>query len=156
QGKRERLVSHSGRADPFGPHPAPEAPLHDRYTLLSAAMVRKRIFTFALVFVGLLTPVFGEALKVRIESERLRVSAPELHLLAGRRLERLRNGSTAIYSLQLTVRNERSGHISARVLQRFSFSYDLWEEKFTVTRLDSPTRSASNLSAARAEAWCIE
>ncbi len=42
------------------------------------------------------------------------------------------------------------------MLQRFSFSYDLWEEKFTVTRLDSPTRSASNLPAARAEAWCLD
>ena len=39
---------------------------------------------------------------------------------------------------------------------RFVFSYDLWEEKFAVTRLEPSPRAISHLSAAAAEAWCLD
>jgi hypothetical protein len=85
----------------------------------------------------------------------MRVGGPQLHFLTSGALDRLHNGATVTYELQLSVRTEQTGHALSRVLQRFTFSYDLWEEKFSVTRLDSPARSASNLSASRAEGWCL-
>jgi hypothetical protein len=98
----------------------------------------------------------AEALRLRVEGEHLRVTAPGLHFLAGHPMERLRNGAAVNYILQLTVRNERVGRIVARAPERFTVSYDLWEEKFAVSRQGIPTRSASNLSSTATETWCIE
>src|SRR5262249_13689899 len=38
----------------------------------------------------------------------------------------------------------------------FAVSYDLWEEKFAVTKLGSAPKAVSHLTAAAAEAWCID
>jgi hypothetical protein len=100
--------------------------------------------------------VWAQNLKVRVEGDRLRVSATQLRLITGRPLERLHNGATVPYVLQLSARTERAGRVLTKVLERFTLSYDLWEEKFTVTRLGTPARSASNLTAAAAEAWCLD
>ena len=98
----------------------------------------------------------AEGLKVRIDGDRLRSSGAQLHFLTGRPLERLHNGRTVTYVLELLIRSERAGRVLARMAERFTFSYDLWEETFSVTRLASPARSASNLSGIAAEAWCLE
>src|SRR5688572_9001977 len=100
--------------------------------------------------------LLAQNLKVRLEADRLRISGPQLRLLTGRPLERLRNGSSVTYVLELTVRTEKAGRVLSRVRERFSLSYDLWEERFSVTRQATPTRSASNLSAAAAQAWCLD
>ncbi len=119
-------------------------------------MVRRRVLLFALLSVTLTATALGQTLKVRVERDQLRVTDSQLRFLTGRPLDRLHNGATVTYALQLTIRNEKSGRVSSRLTQRFAFSYDLWEEKFTVTRLDSPARSASNLSIAKAQAWCLD
>jgi hypothetical protein len=100
--------------------------------------------------------LLAEDLRLQIESDRVRVSAPQLHFLTGHPLERLHNGAAITYLLQLTVRAERAGRVLARIPERFTVSYDLWEEKFSVTRHAVPARSASNLSIAAVESWCIE
>ena len=112
-------------------------------------------FTLTLL---LLVPDTGMAqhLKARVEGDRLRVSGPQVHFLLPPAVERLRNGTTVTYVLQLTVRNERLGHIVSRITERFRLSYDLWEEKYAVTRLASPTRSASNLTTNGVESWCLD
>jgi hypothetical protein len=97
-----------------------------------------------------------ESLRLRIDGDHLRVTAPGLHFVTGHPLERLRNGAAVNYVLEMTVRNQRAGRILARVSERFTISYDLWEEKFAVSRQAVPARSASNLSSSAAEAWCIE
>jgi hypothetical protein len=43
-----------------------------------------------------------------------------------------------------------------RAFERFTVSYDVWEERFSVVRLRDFRKSASNLSANAAEAWCLE
>ena len=35
-------------------------------------------------------------------------------------------------------------------------SYDLWEEKFSVTKLVTPRRTARHLTNNAAEAWCLQ
>jgi hypothetical protein len=98
----------------------------------------------------------GQSLSARIDRDQLRVLSPRLHFLIGEPLTRLRNGATVNYEFQLVLRTDRNSRPVARAQQRFAVSYDLWEEKFAVTRLDTAPRSVSHLSAAAAEAWCVD
>jgi hypothetical protein len=43
-----------------------------------------------------------------------------------------------------------------RVAARYVVSYDLWEEKFSVTSLTGTRKSARHLNAQAAETWCLE
>jgi hypothetical protein len=100
--------------------------------------------------------VQSPALGVTWDGDNLHVSAPRLHFLSGKPLERLRDGATVVFLSQLTVLTDGRGGIFRRVPDRLVVSYDLWEEKFSVTRLGGTPRSVSHLSAAAAEAWCLE
>jgi hypothetical protein len=47
----------------------------------------------------------------------------------------------------------------ARSVARFAVSYDIWEERFSVTQIGDRSdqkRTVSHLSAASAEAWCFD
>lgn len=98
----------------------------------------------------------AQSLTVRLDRDQLRVAAPRTHFLAGEPLERLHNGASVNYVFQVVVSAERSGRALARIQQRFAVSYDLWEEKFAVSKLGASPRSVSHLSAAAAEAWCLD
>jgi hypothetical protein len=95
-------------------------------------------------------------LEARLNSEGLRVSAPRLHFLQARTLERLKDGGTVAADLQLSIWVDSKSFFFRRAAGRFAISYDLWEEKFAVTRLLPSRRSITHLSAAAAEAWCVE
>jgi len=100
--------------------------------------------------------VAGQSLTVRIDGPQLRIAAPRLHFLVGGALSRLHDGATVKYAFQLEAKADKNGIVLARTQEQFAVSYDLWEEKFAVTKLGSAPRSISHLSAAAAEAWCIE
>lgn len=120
---------------------------------------RNRIRRFgAVTFLGVAcsTLLFAQAVRARVEGDRLRITAVPVHFLGGSALTRLHSGAAVTYRLRLKVVAERGGKELARAEERFTFSYDLWEEKFAVTRAGVPTRSASNLTAAKAEAWCLD
>jgi hypothetical protein len=95
-------------------------------------------------------------LVVRLEGERLRVAAPNLRFLSGRPLERLRNGAPVVFDAQLELRTGGSRSIRERTAARCVVSYDLWEERFSVARTGGSTRLAARLTAAAAEASCLE
>ena len=109
---------------------------------------------------GLTVPLFSlraaESLEIQYDGDNLHVSAPRLHFLIGKPLERLKDGASVTYLAQLTLFND--DHITQvkRRQGRFVVSYALWEEKFSVTQLGSAPRSVEGLSAAAAEAWCLE
>ena len=86
----------------------------------------------------------------------MHLMAPRIHFLTGEALRRLRDGATVNYELQLTARPDRAGKLLGRAIEHFSVSYDLWEEKFAVTRLGGSPKTATHLSAAAAEGWCID
>ena len=48
------------------------------------------------------------------------------------------------------------GAVVAQARQSFNLSFDLWEERFAVTRVGTPPRSVSHLRSREAEAWCLE
>ncbi|MBI1789436.1 MAG: hypothetical protein HYR60_18020 [Acidobacteria bacterium] len=95
-------------------------------------------------------------LLVRREGERLRVSAPQIRFLGGRPLEQLRNGVTVGFVSQVSLFLESQSAVASRAVDRFILSFDLWEEKFTATRMGPPSRSVSRLTAPAAEAWCLD
>ena len=95
-------------------------------------------------------------LVVRWNPDDTGVSAPNLHFLSGKQLDRLHDGATVPFDFQLTLFAQTSNEPLRRMLDRFAISYDLWEEKFSVTRTRAPRKSVSHLSAAAAETWCVD
>lgn len=113
-------------------------------------------FPAALVF---LLCQFAEAqeLKPLWNGAQLRAAAPALRFLSGRSLDMIRNGRAVTYDFQLSL--TVPGQAARRAVERFVISYDLWEERFSVTRLSSTAslrRTAANLTQAAVEAWCLE
>lgn len=100
--------------------------------------------------------VLAQDLTVRRAADALLVSAPRLHFLTGKPLERMRNGASVTYDMQLSVLNESRQLVLRRGFERFVVSYDLWEEKFSATRMRTARTSASHLSAEAAESWCLD
>ena len=99
----------------------------------------------------------AQPLEITFDGDSLHVSAPGLHFLTGKPLERLKDAATVVFLCQLTLWSENHDNAIRRVPNRFVVSYDLWEEKFSVTQLGSAPRSTPHvLSAPAAEAWCQE
>ncbi len=93
---------------------------------------------------------------VRLVDGRLRVTAPHLKFVSGKPLERLQNGAPVPFAFQLAVSTDRWATVLSRDIERFVFSYDLWEEKFAVAKAGYPRKSVSHLTARAAEAWCVD
>ena len=108
---------------------------------------------------GFTVPLFraqaAPRLNVSFDGDNLHVAAPQLHFLTGQPLGRLRDGATVVFLSQLTLLREDHVSVFRKVLDRLTVSYDVWEEKFRVT-LGSSGPSASRLSAAAAETWCLD
>jgi hypothetical protein len=116
----------------------------------------RRAAAYVLFLVALASVAAAQSFTARIDGEQLHVAAPRIHLLTGEALQRLKNGATVIYELQLSARPDRTGKLLANTVERFAVSYDLWEEKFAVAKLGRSPKSVSHLSSAAAEAWCMD
>jgi hypothetical protein len=97
--------------------------------------------------------VRGQELKAAWDGKDLRVKALKLHFLAGKPLENLRNGRAVPFDFHLSL--AAGGVALRRVVERFVISYDLWEEKYAVTRLEQ-RKEQSNLPREEAESWCLD
>jgi hypothetical protein len=86
----------------------------------------------------------------------IRVTAPAVHFLTGKSLSRLHDGAAVPFDFQLIVTSGSKNNVVARALERFTVSYDVWEEKFSVVRVRDFRRSGMRLSAASAESWCLD
>lgn len=95
-------------------------------------------------------------LNVERDGDRLRVSAPQFHFLTGQPLEHLHDGRSVTYVFTVSLQVQRGQARGAGVTRQVIFSYDLWEERFSVARVDEPRTSASHLTASAAEAWCMD
>ncbi len=124
--------------------------------------VSRRWWIVAAVSAPFAVALNAESLALRLTPGNfLHISAPQLHFLSGKSLERLKDGRTVSFFGQLSISTDANATVQARALARFALSYDIWEEKFKATRFsvskaEMPPRSASNLTAAAAEAWCID
>lgn len=89
-------------------------------------------------------------------SSEIHVGAPTLHFLTGKSLARLHDGTAVPFDFQLVVTAGSKDNVVARALERFTVSYDVWEEKFSVVRVRDFRRSGMRLTAASAESWCLD
>ena len=84
------------------------------------------------------------------------IAAPHLHFLIGQSLQRLHDGAVVPLDFQLTIAAGSKTNVVTRALERFTISYDVWQERFSVTRLRDFHKSSLNLSANAAETWCLD
>ena len=98
----------------------------------------------------------SEDLFARRSGGEIHVLAPRLHFLSGKSLDRLRDGAAVPFDFQLSIAAGLKNNIVAHNVERFTVSYDVWEEKFRVVRLRDFRKSPAGLTASAAEAWCIE
>jgi hypothetical protein len=123
--------------------------------------MQRRRFTacpgaFAVVVAAVVLAAQPASLTVERQGDHLRLSAPTFHFLEGKPLEHLHNGAAVPYLFSVTVRPVQGGGGTIRLQRRFVVSYDLWEEKFAIVQEGRAPRSVSHLSAAAAEAWCLD
>jgi hypothetical protein len=98
----------------------------------------------------------SDQLFVRRASAEIHVTAPRLHFLTQQSLQRLHDGAVVPFDFQLTIAAGSKNTVVTRALERFTISYDVWQEKFAVTRLRDFRKSSLNLSANAAETWCLD
>jgi hypothetical protein len=98
----------------------------------------------------------GQSVTVRTVAGALQVQAPGFGFVEGPVLDRLREGRSVRVDLELLVLEGPQGAAVGRTHESFALSFDLWEERFAVTRLGTPSRSVSHLRAKAAEAWCLQ
>lgn len=112
------------------------------------------------VWAVLALPVWTQPSEGRLEPrwtpDGVQFRAPKLHFLEGRVRQRLLDGATVPLLFQVSVAAGEPSMIIRRIAERFAVSYDLWEEKFSVTPLQKGARAFSHKSAAAAESWCLD
>jgi hypothetical protein len=102
----------------------------------------------------------GPELVVHLDGDFLRISLPHLDFLKGKPLDRLKDGASVAFIGQLTITTAPNAlKPAARSVARFALSYDIWEERFSVTKIGQTSdsrRAASHLSVQGAQNWCID
>ena len=130
---------------------------HPRKPAVLAAIALAALFCLELV--GMTVSSQG-LLPHRVAGD-IRVTAPSLHFLTGKSLSRLHDGAVVPFDFQLIISTSpgaagSKANVVARSLERFTVSYDVWEEKFSVVRVRDFRRSNMRLSASSAESWCLD
>ena len=119
--------------------------------------ISRRNWLLAGMAIGVSRLRAADALEVSFDGDSLRVAAPALHFLTGKPLERLRDAATVTFLSQLTLSADRDGRVVVkRQPERLVVSYDLWEEKFSVTILGQGQRRPFIGTAQQAEDWCFD
>jgi hypothetical protein len=98
----------------------------------------------------------AQTVGVKLDAEQLRVSVPQMHFVGAEVLQRLRNGIAVNYVFKVGVTSSRTSKPATESIYRFVISYDIFEEKFAVSRIEPNPRSITHLSEAAAEQWCLD
>jgi len=118
--------------------------------------ISRRSWLLAGVAIPLFRARADQGLSVIFDGDSLRPSAPGLHFLTGRALDRLKDARTVVFLSQLTLLADDRVTIFRRVPQRFYVSYAIWDEKFKVTIPGATPESRLWPTAEQAENWCVE
>ena len=95
-------------------------------------------------------------LQVRLDGDFVRIAAPQLRFLSGKTLERLKDGASVAFLGQISLSTSENGPVESRSVARFALSYDIWEEKFSVTRIQQTRHTVSHLSLDAAQNWVLD
>ena len=129
-------------------HERPEILTVDRRLSRPAALVVLTLFLWA--------ALDAQAVTVNRVGDAMTVRAPGFTFIKGEPLARLKDGRSVRVDLELAILPKAGAPGVTQSRQTFVLSYDLWEERFAVTQVGGPARSAAYLTAAAAEAWCLE
>ncbi len=111
----------------------------------------------AVALVSLDARLGSQSMTVTATSGDVRVQAPGFRFLSGQTLARLKDGLTVRVEIEMRVLAAPGAATpAAQNRQTFVLSYDLWEERFAASISGTGSRSVSHLTAAAAEAWCIQ
>jgi hypothetical protein len=100
--------------------------------------------------------VVAQSFDVRAVAGMLQLRGSGVGLIEGRVADHLKDGRSVRVDFELTVLEKPRGGAVAHGQYGFIVSYDLWEQRFAVTRAGTPPRSISHLTARNAEGWCLE
>ena len=111
-----------------------------------------------IALVLLTSPVLlaGQSLSVLAMEGALHVRMPQWGFIEGQVSERLQDGRSVRIDFELTVLEKPQGPSVAKAQHSFNLSFDLWEQRFAVTRIGNSPRSISHLTARAAETWCLD
>ena len=115
-----------------------------------------RLGVVALVLITSPLRLTAQSLSVRTVANALHVRAAGLGFITGEVAARLQDGRSVRVDFDLTVLEKPQGAAIARAQQGFNLSFDLWEQRYAVTRIGPMPRSISHLTARGAEDWCLD
>jgi hypothetical protein len=98
----------------------------------------------------------SQSITVHPTGEHLQIRTTRFAFLSGETVDRLKDGRSVRAELTLLVLPAPGKSALVTVRRIFGLSYDLWEERFAVTTVDTPRQTISHLTAAAAQAWCID
>ena len=98
----------------------------------------------------------AQSITVRAVGDMVHVRASALGLIEGRVADHLRDGRAVRVDFALAVVEKAGGRLIAQATQSFNVSFDIWEQRFAVTRLGTTPRSVSHLTSKDAESWCVD
>ena len=102
------------------------------------------------------TPASAQSVTVRAAGDTLQVRGSGLRLIEGPVADHLKDGRSVRVEFEMTILDRPQGATVTQNRQAFVLSYDLWEQRYAVTRTGGTPRSISHLLARDAEAWCLE
>jgi hypothetical protein len=106
--------------------------------------------------IAMTSSVDAQTLTVRAVGDAMHVRASGLGFISGPVLDRLQDGRSVRVDFDLIVLEKPNGAVVTRGQQSFNLSFDLWEQRFAVTRIGPMPRSISHLTARAAEDWCLD
>ena len=125
-----------------------------------AAGIRVPSWQIGLLTLALATAItpraVAQTVTVRTVADALHVQARNFSFIDGPVLARLKEGRSVRIDFEMAVLSKPEGPIVKQVMQAFTLSFDLWEERFAVSRIGASPRSISHLRSRDAEAWCLE
>jgi len=98
----------------------------------------------------------ANSLSIVYDGDNLYPVVQNLHFLNGKPLDRLKDAENVAFDSRLSLFTIDQNVPFQQAVRRFVVSYDIWEQKFKVTIPDPAPRSRENLTAAQAEAWCLD
>ena len=116
----------------------------------------RRVALLALLVTTSPAGLAAQSLDVRVAADVLHVRVSGVRFVNGQVLKRLKDGRSVQFEFELTALERADGPVVTRAQHRFNVSFDLWEERFAVSRIGTPPRSVSHLSAQDTEAWCLD
>jgi hypothetical protein len=119
-------------------------------------IVRCRLALIAIALAIALPRLIAQTLDVRVVGDMLHLRGAGIGLIEGPVAEHLKDGRSVRVDFEMTILEKPRGVAITQSRHSFILSFDLWEQRFAVTRTGAPPRSISHLMARDAEAWCLD